>query len=135
MRYGTYKSIYNEESVPAVRQETRSTNKVNGSGSNRSVNSITVLNRIGMFKISLILLMIISGFTLVNQVFASSEKSPQQERKVVVESGDSLWGIAQEYKPSNMRTVVYMQAIREHNHLNVSGLQAGQVISVPIYEE
>ncbi|MNP84898.1 Cell division suppressor protein YneA [compost metagenome] len=68
-------------------------------------------------------------------MFASSEKSPQQERKVVVESGDSLWGIAQEYKPSNMRTVVYMQAIREHNHLNVSGLQAGQVISVPIYEE
>ncbi|MBY9082038.1 LysM peptidoglycan-binding domain-containing protein [Paenibacillus sp. HN-1] len=135
MRYGTYKSIYKEESAPVIKLETHSSTKGNRSVSYRRDNKGTALNRIHMFKLSLILLMIISGFTLVNQVFASSERSPEQQQKVVVEAGDTLWGIAQEYKPSNMRTVVYIKAIRQYNHLKGSELQAGQVLSVPLYQQ
>ncbi|WP_185702711.1 LysM peptidoglycan-binding domain-containing protein [Paenibacillus rhizophilus] len=87
-----------------------------------------------LFKIVIVLLLIISGFTVVGQVFASSVSSPQQEKRVVVEPGDTLWSIAVKNKPSDMRTVVYIEAIKRYNDLNGANIEAGVVLSVPVYK-
>lgn len=87
-----------------------------------------------LFKIAIVLLLVISGFTVVGQVFASSGSSSQQEKRVVVEPGDTLWSIAVKNKPSDMRTVVYIEAIKRNNDLNSPDIQAGSVLSVPVYK-
>lgn len=91
-------------------------------------------SKLQLYKLVIVLLLIFSGFTLVNQVFASTENTPAMEKTVVVEPGDTLWNIARQYKPSDMRTVVYIEAIKKSNHLNQTDLQAGEVLTVPVFE-
>ncbi|MDT3424669.1 LysM repeat protein [Paenibacillus forsythiae] len=88
-----------------------------------------------IFKLVIVFLLIISGFTVVSQVFASSVSSPKQEKRIVVEPGDTLWSIAVKNKSSDMRTVVYIDAIKRYNHLNSSDIQAGDILSIPVYSK
>lgn len=61
----------------------------------------------------------------------ASGASTQQYIQVKVQSGDTLWGLAQEYGPSDMdvRNVIY--EICRLNGITAADLQAGQYITIP----
>ena len=61
----------------------------------------------------------------------ASGASTQQYIQVCVESGDTLWALAQKYGPSDMdiRNIVY--EICRLNGITASELQAGQYITIP----
>ena len=64
-----------------------------------------------------------------NDALALSE---QQYIEIQVESGDTLWTIADEYMPDDMdiREAVYM--ICETNDVDANTLYAGQTLSIPV---
>ncbi|BCG59531.1 LysM peptidoglycan-binding domain-containing protein [Paenibacillus sp. URB8-2] len=137
LKYSTYRSIYNETPEPAAAERGSVSHHRNPSEKFSKVAGTRIhpfSSVQNLFKIVIVLLLIISGFTVVGQVFASSVSSPQQEKRVVVEPGDTLWSIAVKNKPSDMRTVVYIEAIKRYNDMNGSDIEAGVVLSVPVYK-
>lgn len=61
---------------------------------------------------------------------ASASEQSAQHSVVVVQAGDTLWGIAKEIAPNTDRRAVVHQ-IRQLNDLGTRSLQAGQSIVVP----
>ena len=61
----------------------------------------------------------------------ASGASTKEFVQVKVESGDTLWALAQEYGPADMdvRTVVYQ--ICQLNGISAKDLQPGQYITIP----
>ncbi|AIQ13198.1 cell division suppressor protein YneA [Paenibacillus durus] len=136
LKYSTYRSIYNETPEAASACRSAVSSHMNPSVKNTKViikKACIVLKQQDVFKLMIVLLLIISGFTVVSQVFASS-LSIQQEKRIVVEPGDTLWSIALKNKASDMRTVVYIDAIKRHNNLSGSDIQAGDILSIPVYK-
>ncbi|WP_025688920.1 cell division suppressor protein YneA [Paenibacillus zanthoxyli] len=137
LKYSTYHSIYNETPKAVSARRCSVSDHTNPFVKNTKAiikKARIVLKQQDVFKLMIVLLLIISGFTVVSQVFASSVSSPQQEKRIVVEPGDTLWSIALKNKSSDMRTVVYIDAIKRHNHLSGSDIQAGDILSIPIYK-
>lgn len=54
-----------------------------------------------------------------------------QHEKVVIQSGDTLWGIAEAHKKKGENTRSYVEKLRSFNHLSNSSLQEGQVLLLP----
>lgn len=80
--------------------------------------------------ISLLLICTIANTALgFNDALALSE---QQYIEIQVESGDTLWTIADEYMPDDMdiREAVYM--ICETNDVDANTLYAGQTLNIPV---
>ena len=80
--------------------------------------------------ISLLLVCTIFNTALgFNDALALSE---QQYIEIQVESGDTLWTIADEFMPDDMdiRKAVYM--ICETNDVDANTLYAGQTLSIPV---
>ena len=80
--------------------------------------------------ISLLLICTVFNTALgFNDALALSE---QQYIEIQVESGDTLWTIADEYMPDDMdlRDAVYM--ICDANDMNANELYAGQTLNVPV---
>lgn len=65
-----------------------------------------------VIKLTLIIVLVLSGLTVVGNVFAGSTTLMKDEKRVVVERGDTLWSIALENKPSDMKTAVYIEGIK-----------------------
>lgn len=134
LKYSTYQSIYKEDTKVAA----------TGSSSPHSMMILKrTLQRLTMFsflfrlmdfmKIALVLVLVVSGFTVVGNVFAGSLPVMKQDKRVVVEPGDTLWSIALKYKPEDMKTAVYIEGIMKTNHLEDSAIKAGDVLTVPEY--
>ncbi|MCL6602888.1 MAG: LysM peptidoglycan-binding domain-containing protein [Paenibacillus sp.] len=124
LKYSTYRSIY--EMTPRVDTiEKRSAfSRLNAS----------LFRKAYLIKLMMIVMLVVSGFTVVGNVFASSISAVKhQEKEIVVERGDTLWSIALSNKPSGMRTVVYIEGIRQYNGLTDTSIQAGDILSLPIY--
>ena len=51
-----------------------------------------------------------------------------------VMNGDTLWGIAEDYKPNNMSYREYIYLLRQHNGIGAD-IKPGQAIEVLIWEE
>ena len=82
--------------------------------------------------ISLLLLCTIANTALGNNdALALSE---QQYIEIQVESGDTLWTIADEFMPDDMdiREAVYV--ICDTNDIDADDLYAGQTLSIPVME-
>ncbi|MBW4080422.1 LysM peptidoglycan-binding domain-containing protein [Paenibacillus sp. S150] len=136
LRYSTYRSIYDE--VPESRTPRDGSAPTDKLDINKLIMpliaTLRVLLRKGnIVKLSLILLLVISGFTVVGNVFAGSLSLINQEKRVVVERGDTLWSIAIKNKPADMRTAVYIEGIKRTSGLEGSDIKAGDVLTLPIY--
>ena len=54
----------------------------------------------------------------------------------VVEKGDTLWDIAQEYMTEEYDTAhVYIKEVMESNHLESTGIIEGQMLILPYYAD
>ncbi|WP_234032762.1 LysM peptidoglycan-binding domain-containing protein [Paenibacillus faecalis] len=121
LRYTTYRSIYEEP----LQEETH--NQV--SLWHRIIDGIQT--RAG--KSLLILMIVVLGCTGAFSVFAGEVEEPRAEKNVIIQPGDSLWSIAVAHKPEKMDTRVYISSIREANELKGLDIQAGDVLSLPLW--
>lgn len=136
LKYSTYVSIYDKSNEANAR-----TTAHTAGGSSKTADFAAIWNQAfsglfsqdKLFKFALVIVLIISGFTVVGNVFAGSVALLKQEKRIVVERGDTLWSIALENKPAGMKTAVYIEGIRMHNDIQGSEIQAGEVISLPVY--
>ncbi|CAH1196685.1 Cell division suppressor protein YneA [Paenibacillus allorhizoplanae] len=73
------------------------------------------------------------GTVTVSTPITSAQPSAQatQSEKVVIQSGDTLWGIAEAHKKKGENTRSYIEKLRAFNHLSNSSLQEGQVLLLP----
>ena len=136
MKYSTYRSIYDEaQKVEAVGQISVSDKlKLSREITGRLVDRVLkMFKQDQLVKLSLIILLVVSGFTVVGNVFAGSVSLMKQEKRVVVERGDTLWSIALENKPTDMKTAVYIEGIKRSSGLEDSNIKAGDIIILPIY--
>lgn len=122
LRYTTYRSIYEGQ----FQEETHS----QASLWNRTVE---LIKSRGVGKLMLILLIVVLGCTGAFSVFAGGLEKPTAEKNIIVQPGDSLWSIAAAHKPKKMDTRVYISSIREVNELNGPEIQAGDVLSLPLW--
>ncbi|WP_238651586.1 LysM peptidoglycan-binding domain-containing protein [Paenibacillus piscarius] len=135
LKYSTYKSIYSEDiNVQASGNlSPRLQTKIQEVLLQKLAALSYVFRRMDVMKIVLVLLLVISGFTVVGNVFAGSVQVIKQDVRVVVEPGDTLWSIALKNKPEDMKTAVYIEGIMKSNGLKDSGIKAGDVLIVPQY--
>lgn len=136
LKYSTYKSIYNEEpkvSAPAAASAWNRLTEIKEQMLQALVMLSSLFRRISFMKLALVLMLVVSGFTVVGNVFAGSVSVIKQNKRVVVEPGDTLWGIALKNKPEDMKTAVYIEGIMKVNGLENSGIKAGDVLTVPEY--
>ncbi|KGE17337.1 LysM peptidoglycan-binding domain-containing protein [Paenibacillus wynnii] len=129
LKYSTYRSIYKETPrVDPIENRFSSVRMIS------SLFMTKAFRQANLIKVLMILMLVVSGFTVVGNVFASSiAQVKHQEKIVVVERGDTLWSIALKNKPSDMRTVVYIEGIKQYSGLENSSIQAGDILSLPIY--
>lgn len=136
LKYSTYRSIY--DNAPVV--ESLGHNSVASASakmkeiSERLIESVISLFRQDFWiKLALIFVLVLSGLTVVGNVFAGSTTIMKEEKRVVVERGDTLWSIALENKPADMKTVVYIEEIKRASGIKGSQINAGDVLTLPIY--
>ncbi|UQZ37162.1 peptidoglycan-binding protein [Paenibacillus sp. PK3_47] len=136
LKYSTYRSIYDEpRQVQAASNHSASAymNETKGSAVDKLTSIMRVLRQVSLVKLVLVLMLVISGFTVVGNVFAGSTSLITESKRVVVERGDTLWSIALENKPSNMKTAVYIEGIKQTSGLKDTRIKAGDVLTLPVY--
>ena len=119
MKYSTYQSIYE----PAHEEVTYTL----------KTNLKTLLSRYA-FKSALIIALLVVAFGGAATAMESSEGAPKEYETVIVQSGDTLWGIAAAHKPKKMDTRVYIDSLRELNEIKGTAILAGDVLLLPHYE-
>ena len=118
LKYSSYQSIYHT----AVVQGGHTGGRTEGQ------NNSPLISMLRLFVAVIVLWISFAGlFT----VFAGSSHLHASNEKVVVLTGDTLWGIAQEHKPDYMDTRVYIEGIIRINGLESSGIRAGDVLLLP----
>ncbi|WP_379126886.1 LysM peptidoglycan-binding domain-containing protein [Paenibacillus sp. sgz500958] len=135
LKYSTYRSIYEEAPEVSSGHRSASGNGISFRKTNVNSTGVTQLFLQGnLIKLLMIIMLVISGFTVVGNVFAGSVSiGSREDKRIVVEPGDTLWSIALKNKPSDMRTAVYIEGIKTHSGLDTSDIQAGDILSLPIY--
>lgn len=136
LKYSTYRSIYDEAGkVNSAGEHPASLhmNEMKHSAANLLSSLPGIFRKDYLMKLVMILMLVVSGFTVVGNVFANSAALVQQEKRIVVERGDTLWSIALENKPSDMRTVIYIEGIKQSSGLKNSSIKAGDVLTLPVY--
>ncbi|MEC0239519.1 LysM peptidoglycan-binding domain-containing protein [Paenibacillus dokdonensis] len=125
LRHTTYQSIYNNDFIETASSGLKTAERF------QAIQAM--FSRRLLFKLLLTAVIIIAGCTGMVRVFAGSPHDEIPMEQVVVSQGDTLWGIAVEYKPKDMDTRAFIRVIKETNHLKTSGIEAGDVLSLPLY--
>lgn len=66
---------------------------------------------------------------------AKAWKSEASVIQIFVKKGDTLWGIAEKYKPREVGIREYIREVKDLNEMNSSTLIAGEVIEVFVFED
>lgn len=136
LKYSTYRSIYEEAGeVNSTRGQSASNhmNEMKQSAAALFAAILGLCRKEYLVKLVLVFMLVVSGFTVVGNVFASSASLVKQEKRVVVERGDTLWSIALKNKPAGMKTVVYIEGIKKTSGLKNGNIQAGDILTLPVY--
>ncbi|WP_235941386.1 LysM peptidoglycan-binding domain-containing protein [Paenibacillus puerhi] len=91
-------------------------------------------SRLAMLVAALLALLLVSGVMMLFGGDAdayAAESQPSSHVSIVVNSGDTLWGIASEYKSSNASIREYIYEIKKLNGLKDSSLRSGQKLLLP----
>lgn len=129
-KYTTYKSIY----------ETAGSHNEANTGKAFSVPSFLHKlalpaerpNRKGTARARLLLFVLIGLFAGTGVVHAlQSDKAIPDPQRVIVSPGDTLWSIAESYKPTGTDTRIFITGIRQKNGLNGSEIHAGDELILP----
>jgi nucleoid-associated protein YgaU len=93
------------------------------------------LSSFKVFMTLLVMTIIISSIFLVFQLnsilFDTTTVASSQPVKMTVQSGDTLWTIAQKNTPEGMHFADYMKKIKKANNLNSWNIVPGQLIVLP----
>lgn len=136
LKYSTYRSIY--DNTPVVESlghnsVTRNLAKMKEISERLLEGAFRLFRQDFFIKLALIVVLVLSGLTVVGNVFAGSTSLIKEEKQVVVERGDTLWSIALKNKPDDMRTVVYIEGIKRASGIKGSQINAGDVLTLPVY--
>ncbi len=81
-------------------------------------------------RIALIALMIFV-IMIGNVAFSNDSQKGTDVAVVVVEQGDTIWSIAEEYKPANVNLNEYVHAIAANNGVKDGNIFVGQSLYIP----
>ncbi len=79
----------------------------------------------------LLALLIATGTGIVSGTETAQGMSEAAYTEVLVEAGDTIWDLAQEYGPNDQDTRKVVYTICELNSIDAEDLQAGQTILIP----
>lgn len=136
LKYSTYQSIYDKAPLAEANEHnnvTRVSNQLKEYAVSFFEGSSKLFQKDLLIKLSLIIVLIISGLTVVGNAFADTTTLIKEEKSVVVEPGDTLWSIALKNKPSDMKTTVYIKGIQRSSGLAGSQIKAGDILTLPNY--
>ena len=77
----------------------------------------------------LIILLVITSLWIKGKAM-----EPVSTINIEVSQGETLWSIAKEYLPENRDIRDFILEIKSINDLNDAGIQAGQYITIPVYD-
>ena len=81
--------------------------------------------------IVIVMLIAIMAFGNISKVNIVHGSAATEYTTVTVESGDTLWSIAEEYAPENVDTRKVVYEIRKANNMDTSNINVGQEIKIP----
>ena len=92
-------------------------------------------NIIAITIITTIIIIIFTIGYIIGKNKATNEiwENNRHTETIVVKSGDTLWSIAEEYKPNNVDVREYIHDIKKLNKMSDSAIHGGDTILVYIY--
>ena len=100
------------------------------------VHRVRKQKREGLLLLFIILSVVIAVLCVTIKVNASQDDNKRiQVKSVLIESGDSLWGIAMENYSEDYESIEdYVDAIKECNHITTDKICTGSYLIVPYYQ-
>lgn len=98
-----------------------------------SVKTLLTFKFLRLLFIPLVALLLYSGLTMMTASAEPESVRPAaaSESTMTVDSGDTLWSIAQDVKPVGMKTGAAVHLIMKRNGLTSSELASGQSLILP----
>lgn len=89
-----------------------------------------------MFRLSLFMLFCVSALLIAFSSFADAHNTREKYyTSVMVESGDTLWTLADEYASLEYRDYnAYIKEVKDLNHISSDDIHAGSYLILPYYE-
>lgn len=69
-------------------------------------------------------------FSYISLSVSSVNGTQTEKMEYVVQSGDTLWDIAEEYSPNDMDIREYIYNIKEHNGLETLNIHPGMALEI-----
>lgn len=102
----------------------------------KKVKNQKLISGLSILIITLIFSIIMnSNFAMAEDNFADRESDCSKcYKSIVLEYGDTLWGIAAEYKGTHYESIQdYIDEVMLINHLATDKIHAGQYLTIPYY--
>lgn len=81
---------------------------------------------------------LLAGMVFILSVFFSlslDNDSTNEYQSVLINEGDTLWSIANQYEDDSLTKVEFINWIEEYNEVRADRLQPGQTIVIPVKRE
>lgn len=83
--------------------------------------------------VAIIMVLMILLFTSHNSVAQADEMVIETYRSEIIQPGDTLWTLAEEYRLPDMAIEEYIKEVRRINQMNSNELVSGEYLILPIY--
>lgn len=92
------------------------------------------MKKIRFYTISAIMfVMIIFTVIMSSSLKTNAKENPNNKKiytSIIINSGDTLWDIANEYKPDDMSSKEYIKEIKEINSLSSDNIHSGNYLMI-----